>query len=166
MQDWLVGAAEATRSNEALASAMLEELRRRHVIVPGPTTVERACADALVEAERRIARRIVDRLDGRARGQLTRMLSETLQDDTSRFVWLRRHEPGGNSADANRLLDRLEWLNGLAIPGDCLLDIPPHRIARLRPGRALLCRRAARATRSTAPRNSGGVRRRMARHDR
>jgi len=132
MQDWLVGAAEAARSNEALASAMLEELRRRRVIVPGPTTVERACADALVEAERRIARRIVDRLDGRARGQLTRMLSETLQDDTSRFVWLRRHEPGGNSADANRLLDRLEWLNGLAIPGDCLVDIPPHRIARLR----------------------------------
>lgn len=132
MRDWLAGTAEATRTNDALAALMLEELRRRRVIVPGPTTVERACADALVAAERRIAERIAGRLDPEARGRLERMLSEATADGTSRFVWLRRHEPGGNSADANRLLDRLEWIGELAISEDVIAGVPPHRIARLR----------------------------------
>lgn len=132
MRDWLAEAAETTRSNEALVVAMLEELRLRRVIVPGPTTVERACADALVAAERRITERIADRLDADARERLGRMLSEATEDGTSRFVWLRRHEPGGNSADANRLLDRAEWLSGLAVSEDMISGIPPHRVARLR----------------------------------
>jgi TnpA family transposase len=132
MRDWFAGAAEAARSNDALAASMLEEMRRRRVIVPGPTTVERACADALVAAERRIAERIAGRLDPEMRERLGRMLGEAIADGTSRFVWLRRHEPGGNSADANRLLDRLEWIEGLAIPKGVTAGVPPHRVARLR----------------------------------
>ena len=132
MGDWLAGAAEAARSNDALAASMLEELWRRRVIVPGPTTVERACADALVAAERRVAERIAGRLDAADRERLGRMLGEAMADGTSRFVWLRRHEPGGNSAEANRLLDRLEWIEGLAIPEGVTAGVPPHRVARLR----------------------------------
>ena len=132
MRDWFAGAAEAARSNDALAASMLEELRRRRIIVPGPTTAERACADALVAAERRIAERIAGRLDPAARERLGRMLGEATADGTSRFVWLRRHEPGGNSADAGRLLDRLEWIEGLAIPESVIAGVPPHRVARLR----------------------------------
>lgn len=132
MRDWFAGAAEAARSNDALAASMLEELRRRRVIVPGPTTVERACADALVAAERRIAERIAGRLDVADRERLGRMLGEAMADGTSRFVWLRRHEPGGNSADANRLLDRLEWIERLAVSEGVIAGVPPHRVARLR----------------------------------
>ena len=130
--DWLAGAAEAARSNDALAASMLDELRRRRVIVPGPTTVERACADALVAAERRIAERVAGQLDPEMRERLGRMLGEAMADGTSRFVWLRRHEPGGNSADANRLLDRLGWIEGLAIPESVIAGVPLHRVARLR----------------------------------
>ncbi len=77
VRDWLIDAAEAARSNEALAAAMLEELRRHRVIVPGPTAVERACADALVAAERRVAQRIADRLDPATRRRLMRMLTDS-----------------------------------------------------------------------------------------
>ena len=50
----------------------------------------------------------------------------------TRFVWLRQFEPGNNSADANRLLDRLEHLRRLAIPEGLFHDVPAHRITRLR----------------------------------
>ena len=50
----------------------------------------------------------------------------------TRFVWLRQFEPGGNSADANRLLDRLEHLRRLDVPEGLFREIPPHRITRLR----------------------------------
>ena len=115
---------------------MLDELRARRIIVPGPTTVGRtradALVDALVDAERLISRRIADRLGPDVRARLAKMLSACTDDDTSRFVWLRRHEPGGNSADANQLLDRLEWLAKLAVPSEVVDGIPPHRIARPR----------------------------------
>ena len=48
------------------------------------------------------------------------------------FVWLRQFEPGSNSADANRLLDRLEHVRRLDVPEGLFHDIPPHRITRLR----------------------------------
>ena len=50
----------------------------------------------------------------------------------TRFVWLRQFEPGSNSADANRLLDRLDHLRRLPVPQGLFRDIPPHRITRLR----------------------------------
>jgi hypothetical protein len=45
---------------------------------------------------------------------------------------LRQFEVGKNSADANRLLDRLEFLQGLGLAAAALDGVPPHRIARLR----------------------------------
>src|SRR3546814_3901749 len=50
----------------------------------------------------------------------------------SRFIWLRRIEPGNNSAAANRLLDRLEFLRAMNLNDGILPGVPPHRVARLR----------------------------------
>ena len=49
----------------------------------------------------------------------------------TRFVWLRQFEVGQNSADMNRLLDRLEFLQALALDRGILADVPPHRVTRL-----------------------------------
>ena len=43
----------------------------------------------------------------------------------TQFVWLRQFEPGSNSADANRLLDRLEHLRRLDVPEGLFHEIPP-----------------------------------------
>ena len=60
---WLEDEAEAAPSNEGLARRFIEECRRRQVILPGPSVLERLCADALVAAERRIETRIAAGLD-------------------------------------------------------------------------------------------------------
>lgn len=60
------------------------------------------------------------------------MLSEDVEGRLSRFIWLRQFEVGKNSADINRLLDRLEILQQLELPSDLFDDVPPHRITRLR----------------------------------
>ena len=79
-------------------------------MLPATTTVERLCADTLVDAERRNEERIASRLDAATRTALDGLLSETMANGTTRFVWLRQFEPGSNSAAASRLLDRLEFL--------------------------------------------------------
>ena len=129
---WLEDEAEPARSNEGLARRFVEECRRRQVILPGPSVLERLCADALVAAERRIETRIAVGLDDAMRRQLDCLLTEEVDGGMSRFVWLRRFEVGRNSADINGLLDRLEFLQGFDLPSDLLETVPPHRIARLR----------------------------------
>jgi len=132
LKAWLEKAAETARSNEDLARRFVEQCRAAQIILPGITVIERLCADALVAAERRVEARIAGRLDDDMRTRLDALLTEDAGGAVTRFVWLRQFEIGRNSADMNRLLDRLEFLQGLGLAETVLADVPPHRIARLR----------------------------------
>lgn len=129
---WLEKKAETARSNEDLARWFVDRCRSTQTILPGITVIERLCADALVAAERRIDARIVDRLEPEMRKCLDALLTESADGSITRFVWLRQFETGRNSADMNRLLDRLEALQDVALDNSLLSDIPPHRVAGLR----------------------------------
>lgn len=129
---WLEDAAEIARSNEDLARRFVEQCRASQTILPGITVVERLCADALVAAERRVDARIANRLDDDMRRRLDALLAEDAGGSVTRFIWLRQFEIGRNSADMNRLLDRLEYLQALELDRGVLADVPPHRVARLR----------------------------------
>lgn len=131
-KDWLFKEAEDARSNEDIAQRFVARCRATQTILPAISTIERLCADALVAAERRIEMRIARRIDADMRGKLTALLTETMPGNVSRFVWLRKYEVGNNSAAANRLLDRLEFLQQLQLPATVLKGVPFHRIARLR----------------------------------
>ncbi len=132
MKRWLDQHAEAAQSSEGLVRGFVEECRRRQIVLPGISVVERYCADALVAAERRVEVRIAAHLDTKMRARLDSLLREDVDDRVSRFIWLRQFEVGKNSADINRQLDRLEFLQGIALSPAILDDIPAHRIARLR----------------------------------
>ena len=132
LKDWLDEQAELSISNEDIARRFVEECRRTQTILPAVTTIERLCADALVAAERRIETRIAGRLSEHLHEQLDRLLSEHIDDRLTRFVWLRQFEVGNNSAGANRLLDRLEYLHGINLPSDLVDGVPKHRVTRLR----------------------------------
>jgi len=132
LKTWLEQEAETARSNEDLARRFVDECRRTQTILPGISVIERLCAGALVAAERRIESRIAARIDDQSQKQLDALLTEMVDGNVSRFIWLRRFEVGSNSAGASRLLDRLEFLQKLGLSPAILEDVPPHRITRLR----------------------------------
>ena len=132
LKDWLDEHAELARSNEDLARAFVDRCRRSRTILPAVSTIERLCAEALVGAERRIEARIASRLDPSMRARLDALLTETVDERLTRFVWLRQFEVGSNSAAAIRLLERLEFLRDMDLSLDVLSDIPAHRVTRLR----------------------------------
>jgi TnpA family transposase len=68
--EWLLPMALATTNAQTVATALLDELRRRRIIVPGPSTIERLVAATLVLAERHVARQLT--------GSLTPAQSEAL----------------------------------------------------------------------------------------
>jgi TnpA family transposase len=129
---WLEGEAETALSNEDLVKRFMVECQRTQTILPSISTIERLCTDALVAAERRIETRIVNCLNNVIKDQLDALLAEQVDGRISRFIWLRQFEVGKNSACINRLLDRLEFLQGIKLPVDVLKGVPPHRIIRLR----------------------------------
>ena len=124
--------APRAQSNEDLVRRFVEVCRGTRTILPATTTTERLCADALVDAERRIEARIAERVPPRLRRDLEHLLEETVDAGVTRFIWLRQFEPGSNSAGANRLLDRLDHLRRLDVPEGLFDDVPAHRITRLR----------------------------------
>jgi len=128
LKAWLESNAETARANGDLAQRLVEQCRASQTVLPGITVIERFCADALVAAERRIDARIASRLEGGTRDRLDALLTEDAGGSVSRFVWLRQFEVGQNSADMNRLLDRLEFLQGIALNKAILSDVPPHRV--------------------------------------
>lgn len=132
LKTWMASEAEHACSGEDLAGRFVEKCRRTQTILPGVSVIERLCADALVAAERRIDACITGRLDDAMRGRLDALLTEDVDSRISRFIWLRQFEVGRNSADANRLLDRLEFLQRLELHANVLDGIPPHRVSRLR----------------------------------
>lgn len=132
LKDWLAGQAEQARSNEDLARRFVEECRRTQIILPAVSSIERLCADTLVDAERRIEARIVGGLGDGMKDQLDALLTEDVDSRLSQFIWLRQFEVGKNSADIKRLLDRLEFLQRLELPTELFDGIPPHRVSRLR----------------------------------
>ena len=132
LREWITREAEAATSNEDLARRFVVECRRLRTILPAPSTIERLCADALVDAERRIEGRIAGRVTPALGEQLATLLEDTVDGRVTRFVWLRQFEVGANSRAANRLMDRLEYLQGLDLPADLVVGVPAHRVARLR----------------------------------
>ncbi|CAQ05492.1 transposase of Tn5393-like transposon, N-terminal fragment [Corynebacterium urealyticum DSM 7109] len=132
LKEWLFREAEMAVSNEDIARRFVAECRRTRTVLPATSTIERLCAAALVDAERRIETRIASRLPMSIREQLLALLEETADDRVTRFVWLRQFEPGSNSSSANRLLDRLEYLQRVDLPEDLLAGVPAHRVTRLR----------------------------------
>ncbi|MCP1237968.1 Tn3 family transposase [Gluconobacter kondonii] len=132
LRDWIAREAEAATSNEDLGRRFVAECRRTRTILPGFSTIERLCADALVKAERRIEDRIAHRITPALSENLAHLLENTVDGRITRFVWLRQFEVGANSAAANRLMDRLEYLHKFDLPADLLDGVPAHRVTRLR----------------------------------
>ncbi len=76
--------AEQAQSNEDLVRRFVEACRRTRTILPATTTIERVCADALVDAERRIEARIAEPVPPGLRRDLEHLLEETADAGVTR----------------------------------------------------------------------------------
>lgn len=129
---WLTEQAAKSSVNSDLGVLFLDELRRRQIIVPAATTVERLCGEALIRAEQSAIRSVNGHLKPHHRARLDELLVDRPDDRVSRFISLRSFETGRNSADMHRLLDRLEIIEGLDLPDGLQSGISRVQIDRLK----------------------------------
>lgn len=129
---WLLPLALATTSGFAVAQAFMGELRRRQIIAPGASVIERLVAAVLFRAERHVA------------GQLTRGLSaeQTVALDAllevradaprlSGLAWARQPPGAANHRALARIVDQLTCLRAIGLDPACTEAIHPERLRQL-----------------------------------
>lgn len=131
MLTWLLPVALATTNALAITAALMGELRRRRIVAPGPSVVERLVAAVLVVAERHVAGQLTRNLSSAQTEALDALLAS--KDDTplSMLGWARQ-PPGapGHKALA-RIVEQLTCLRAIGLDPACAEGVHPERLRKL-----------------------------------
>ncbi|UOQ93332.1 Tn3 family transposase [Halobacillus shinanisalinarum] len=108
----------------------IEELRKRKIILPGMTTIERVVWEARNRAEQWIFNSINDGLSPKQEQQLDSLLEPTMDNGKTPLAWLKEY-PGTSSPDTFlKVIERLEYIRKLDLKVNTH-DIPPNRFRQL-----------------------------------
>jgi hypothetical protein len=94
---WLLATALQTTQGLVLAQAVVEELRRRCVVLPPVLVIERICAEVATRAQRHVHRALTESLTDEQRKKLDHLLESGDGGSHSLLAWLRL-PPGAPSA--------------------------------------------------------------------
>ena len=103
MLAWLLPVALATTNAMTVAAALMDELRQRQIVAPGPSVIERLVAAALVVAERHVAGQLTATLSLAQAKALDDLLDPKKGTSLSTLAWAR--QPPG--APGHKALDRI-----------------------------------------------------------
>lgn len=131
IEPWLEVTATEALGGFDLATRLRDELRRRQVIMPAITTVERLCAAALTRSERVLAGHLAGDLSREQAQRLEALLEPRPAERLSWLGWLRRPAGAASAAGYRDIVARLGHLRGIGIEPERARRIPGHRLSRL-----------------------------------
>ena len=131
IEAWLDQAAMLASSGSELAVGLRDELRRRRMIVPAVTTIERLCAAALVRAERKVLHDLVHDLDREQITRLEMLLTPRPEGGASWLAWVRQPTEEASAAAFTTTIERLDHVRAIGIEVSRALRVPRHHLLRL-----------------------------------
>ena len=131
MLAWLLPVALATTNALAITAALMDEMRRRRIVAPGPSVVERLVAAVLVVAERHVAGQLTRNLSLAQTEALDALLASKEGTPLSVLGWARQ-PPGapGHKALA-RIVEQLTRLRAVGLDPACAEGVHPERLRKL-----------------------------------
>ena len=129
---WLLPIALTTTSGFAVAQAFMDELRRRQIIAPGASVIERLVAAVLFRAERHVAGRLTGGLNAEQTAALDALL-EVRADapHLSMLAWARQPPGVANHRALARIIDQLGHLRAIGLDPACTEVVHPERLRQL-----------------------------------
>lgn len=117
LQAWLAPLALRSVDGLVVMTALLEEMRRQRMIIPGVTVVERLAARAMDAADLIVVQSLSKVVSDDQAIRLEALLSDKIHRRQSRLSWLR--EPAGNlrTGGFHETLDRLDLVRGIGLSG-------------------------------------------------
>ena len=114
-----------------LAGSVLEALRRQRIVIPSLDVIERICAEAITQANRRIYAVLTDSLTTEHRRRLDSLLKRREDGKSTRLSWLRQSPVRPNSRHMLEHLQRLKaWLE-LELPAGIERQIHQNRLLKI-----------------------------------
>jgi TnpA family transposase len=129
--DWLPPVALATTSAQAVAAALMDELRRCRLVVSGPSTIERLVAAALARAERHVAVQLTRGLTPAQVDAIEALLRPKEGTAASVLAWVRQPAGAPGHRSLTRLVERLGILRALGLDPACADGVHPERLRKL-----------------------------------
>ena len=127
----LTDLAMQTDKGLVLAAQALETLRQRQIILPALTVVERACAEAVTRANRRIYRTLTEPLTVHHRRRLDDLLKIKPESNVTKLVWLRQSPLKPNSRHMLEHIERLKAFQELSLPEGIGRHIHQNRLLKM-----------------------------------
>lgn len=127
----LTGIAMQTDKGLLIAEHALEALRQRRVVLPTLSVVERACAEAITRANRRICRALTEPLDERHRHRLEELLRLKPGGKFTWLTWLRQSPIKPNSRYMLEHIERLNTFQALELPEGVGRQVHQNRLLKI-----------------------------------
>jgi TnpA family transposase len=127
----LTDLAMQTDKGVLLAEHALETLRQRRVILPALTVVERACAEAITRANRRIYRAFIGPLHDHHRHRLDDLLRVKPDSSLTWLMWLRQSPLKPNSRHMLEHIERLKTFQALSLPDGIGRSVHQNRLLKI-----------------------------------
>jgi len=128
---WLLPVALATTSAPAVAATLMDELRRRRIVAPGPSVVERLVAAGLVLAERHVAVQLTRALAPEQVARLDALLQPKEATAMSVLAWSRQPPAAPGYRALARIVDQLACLRVVGLDPACAEAVHPERLRKL-----------------------------------
>jgi hypothetical protein len=128
---WLLPVALATTNAPAVASALMDELRRRRLVAPGPSVLERLVSAMMLQAERHVALQLTRGLTAEQAMALDALLDPREGTPTSVLARVRQPPGAPGHRALARLIERLNALRALGLDPACADGVHPERFRKL-----------------------------------
>jgi hypothetical protein len=115
----------------AVAAALMDELRRRRIIAPGPSVVERLVAAALVVAERHVAGQLTRSLSAPQTNALDALLQPKDGTSMSVLAWARQPPGAPGHRALARIVEQLACLRAVGLNRGGAEAVHPERLRKL-----------------------------------
>ncbi len=131
LSTWLEPTALQTTRGILLAQAVVEELRRRLIVLPPLPVIERLCAETSTRAQRRIFTILTGNLSAEQRAQLDGLLEMRKGSPYSTLAWLRLPPGAPTARSVLAHIERLRAIRALGLPSETSRRLHQNRLLQL-----------------------------------
>jgi hypothetical protein len=128
---WLVPVSLATTDVMAIATALMDEVRRRRLILPGPSIIERLVAAATTLADRRVAHELIRNLSPSQADALDALLQIKEGTLMSVLAWSRQPPGAPGHRVLARIVEQRAALRAVGLDPNWAEGVHPERFRKL-----------------------------------
>jgi Domain of unknown function (DUF4158) len=128
---WLLPVALATTNAGKIAATLMEELRRRRLVVPGPFVIDQLVSAIMVSAERQVAHQLTRGLLPAQVKALDAFLTTKEGASISSLAWARQPPGAPGHRALARLVEQRAVLSAVGFDPACAEGIHPERLRKL-----------------------------------